>query len=546
MTCFAHSLFTNSTMFKERDSTRTGVLRLVLINGSLFWRTFLANFLLSAFLFGQQQPGMLASQSSAASQLPLSGRQGQSLGSVNTQQNTTQGQGASVLQTSVQVGGGFRGSVPGPQLPPGEVRLSLAEAVQRGLVVNLGSITANSSSQTARAQRAQVLSQLLPQISANLGATETQVNLAAYGLNTIGGGIPGFPTIVGPYHYVQAQGNVNWNAFNLTQIRNYQSSKESERSAGFDLRNARELVVLAVGGSYLQAVADIARVDSQRTQVQYAQAVYDQSATRLAAGTNTRIDVTRSRVQLQTEQERLISLEADLKQQKIALARLIGVSLDHELILTEPFGYRDLQQVSEDEALKNAFANRTDLKAAESQVKAAERVVGAARAERYPTVTASGNYGAVGVSPDNSHGVFTASASVNVPIYTGGRIRADIQQSQTTLKQRQSEYLDQKGQVEQDVRNALIQLQTAIGQTRLADSNRKFALETLTQARDRFEAGVTNTVEVVQAQQQESSAEADYVSSLFAFNLARLTLARATGEGESTVGQLFQGAHSQP
>ncbi len=147
------------------------------------------------------------------------------------------------------------------------------------------------------------------------------MNLAAYGLNAVAGKFSGFPTVVGPFHYVQGQGNINWNAFNLTDIRNYQALKELERASRFDLRNARELVVLAVGGTYLQVIADAARVESQKTQVTYAQAVYDQSAAQLSAGTNTRIDVTRSHVQLQTEQERLISLEADYQQQKIALAR---------------------------------------------------------------------------------------------------------------------------------------------------------------------------------------------------------------------------------
>ncbi len=507
------------------------------------WRTFLANLAFTVLLFGQQQPGTLSSQTSQASQLPVSGRTAQSSGMVGTQQTTAQGQGASVVQPSLQVSGSFSGSTPGPALPPGEVKLSLSEAVTRGLEVNLGSITANTSSRTARAQRAQAFSQLLPQISANLGATETQINLAAYGLNAVGGGIGGFPTIVGPFHYVQAEGAVNWNALNFTQIRNYQSSKELERASGFDLRNARDLVVLAVGGTYLQVIADQARVDSQRTQVKYAQAVFDQSSTQLTAGTNTRIDVTRSRVQLQTEQERLISLVADLRQHRIALARLIGIPLDRDLVLTEPFGYHELQPVDEAGALRDAFAHRSDLHSAETQVKAAERTLSAARAERYPSITGSGDYGAIGISPENSHGVFTATASVNIPIYTGGRTQADIQQAQAALKQRQSEYEDERGQVEQDVRNALIQLQTAIGQTQLAESNRKYALETLDQSRDRFEAGVTNTVEVVQAQQQESSAESDYVSSLYAFNLARLTLARATGEAETSVGTLFTGAH---
>jgi outer membrane protein TolC len=518
-------------------------LRPLWILVSILWRTSVANLLLSILLFGQQQPGMLPSQPSQAAQLPTSGRAAQPVGKVTAELSTLEGQGASVLQPSVRVNDTYGGSIPGRDLPAGEVKLSLAEAVQRGLQVNLGSITAVNSSITARAQRVQALSQLLPQISASVGATETQVNLAAFGLNAIGGAFPGFPTVVGPFHYVQGQGNLNWNALNFTQIRNYQSSKQLERASALDLRNARDLVVLAVGGTYLQVVADAARVASQETQVKYAQAVYDRSAAQLSAGTNIRIDVTRSRVQLQTEQERLISLQADYKQQKIALARLIGIPLDRELVLTEPFGYHEVQAVDETTGIRAALSHRSDLQAAEAQVQAAERVVAASRAERFPTVAASFDYGAIGASPDNSHGVFTAVGSVNIPLYTGGRIKADIQQAQATLQQRESEYQDTKGRVEQEVRDALIQLQTAIGQTRLAESNRKFALETLTQARDRFDAGVTNTVEVVQAQQQESAAESDYVSSLFAFNLARLALARATGEAESDVGTLFGGVH---
>lgn len=510
---------------------------------SLAWRAGVVSMSFSALLLAQGQPGApQQSQTSQAAQLPVSGRSAQSSGTVGAMQSTGQGGGASVVQPSVQVNGSFSGSTPGPELPPGDVKLSLSQAVARGLQVNLGAITANTSSRTARAQRAQALSALLPQISATLGATETQVNLAAYGLNAVSSGPGGFPTVVGPFHYVQAQGNLSWNALNLTALRNYQSSKELERASSFDLRNARDLVVLAVGGTYLQVIADRARVDSQRTQVKYAQAVFEQASAQLLAGTNTRIDVSRSRVQLQTEQERLISLEGDLKQHRIALARLIGVPLERELVLTEPFEYHELQPVDEMAALRNAFEHRSDLRSAQAQMKAAERTLAAARAERYPSITGSGDYGAIGPSPDNAHGVFTATASVNIPIYTGGRTRADIEQAQAAFAQRQSEYQDQRGQVEQDVRSALIQLQTAIGQTQLADSNRKYALDTLNQSRDRLEAGVTNTVEVVQAQQQESSAESDYVSSLYAFNLARLTLARATGETEANINRLFSGA----
>jgi outer membrane protein TolC len=181
------------------------------------------------------------------------------------------------------------------------------------------------------------------------------------------------------------------------------------------------------------------------------------------------------------------------------------------------------------------------LQAAEAQRTAAERTLSAARGERLPSVSFNGYYGASGTHPDESHGNFAAQGTINVPIFDGGRISGDIRQAQATLRQRQAEYDDQKAKVEQDVRNALIQLRVAAGQVKLAESNRQYAQETLTRSRDRFEAGVTNTVEVVQAQQQEASAENDYISSLFSWNLARLSLARAIGDAETEVTNLYPG-----
>jgi outer membrane protein TolC len=137
--------------------------------------------------------------------------------------------------------------------------------------------------------------------------------------------------------------------------------------------------------------------------------------------------------------------------------------------------------------------------------------------------------------------VFAVTGSINVPLYQGGRIRADIQQADATLRQRRAELEDQRGKVEQEVRTACIDLQTAAGQVQLAESNRRYAAETLAESRDRFGAGVATTVEVVQAQEQVASAESDYLSSLFSFDLARLALARATGQAEGQLPELTAG-----
>jgi outer membrane protein TolC len=488
-----------------------------------------------------QQTGTYG-QMGQAVQLPASGRTMQTSGTVSSQQTTSPGTSTSVLQPSVTVTGNYQGSVPGTPIPAGPVRLSLPDAVKRGLQTNLGIVTSGVSSSIVRAQRAQALSQLFPQITASIGATETQINLAAYGLNTLGTATGGtFPSIVGPFQYVQAQGNLNWNALSVTNVRNYQTANTVDHASRLSERDSRELVVLAVGGTYLQVLSASARIDAQRVQVKYAQATYDRANTQLSAGTNTRVDLTRSLVQLQSEQERLLALEGDYQQQKIAFARLIGLPQAAEVIFTEQLGSSGLQPVEEADALRAALEHRWDLQSAEAQMRAAEQTVSAARSERLPSLSFNGYYGAMGPRPTESHGVFVASGTLSIPVFDGGKISADVQQARATLRQRQAEYEDQKAKVEQDVRNALIQLRTALGQVKLAESNRQYARETLTQVNDRFDAGVTNTVEVVQAQQQEAAAENDYISGLYALNLARLTLARAIGDAEAELSSLFPG-----
>ncbi|MDQ2711863.1 MAG: TolC family protein, partial [Acidobacteriota bacterium] len=170
----------------------------------------------------------------------------------------------------------------------------------------------------------------------------------------------------------------------------------------------------------------------------------------------------------------------------------------------------------------------------------AERALSAAHAERLPSVSLNGDYGVLGPNPLHTHGIFAVTGAVNVPIWQGNRTKGDILQAETTLHQRQAELADQRARVEQEVRTALIDLKTAVGQVQLANSNRGYASETLSESRDRFAAGVTTTVEVVQAQEQVATAENDYVSSLFSLNLARLSLARATGEAETALSDLLK------
>jgi outer membrane protein TolC len=211
------------------------------------------------------------------------------------------------------------------------------------------------------------------------------------------------------------------------------------------------------------------------------------------------------------------------------------------LMLSDPLAFNSPTVPETAGAVQQAFEKRWDLKSAESQVHAAELVVSAAHAERLPSATIAADYGVLGPSPVSNHGVYSVVGSLNVPIYQGGRVKADVEQAEATLHQRQAELSDQRGRVEQEVRTALIELETAIGEVKLAESNRGFANETLREARDRFNAGVSTTVEVVQAQEQVASAESDYISGLFAYDLARISLSRATGQAETDLSSLLGG-----
>ncbi|HEY3740391.1 MAG TPA: TolC family protein [Bryobacteraceae bacterium] len=475
--------------------------------------------------------------------LPQSGRVGNVAGSATIQQ-TASPAGTNTINSSVQVNGALSGSIPDPNPPAaGAVTLTLSDAVRLGLRANLGVISANNSSTGASAQRIQALSALLPNISANTSQSVMQVNLAANGFNFQVPPSLGFsiPTVVGPFGYWQAQGAITQSIYDAVARRNWKATKELEKAAILSGKEARELVVLAVAGTYMQVVATATRIESQKAQVANAQAIYDQAEVRKAAGTNSRIDVMRTLVQLQTEKQRLSSIESDYKQQKLALAGTIGLPLDREITLVEPLVEDGAPAPEMDAAIRQAFQLRSDLQASEAQVAAAKKVLDAARGERLPSIAANANYGISGPNPSSVHPVYTATVSLNVPVWNGGRTKGDIREAEATVHQREAELADQRRQTEQEVRSAVMKLETAAGQMQLAGSNRTYAAETLKEARDRFHLGVANSVEVVQAEQQSAAAETDYVSSLLSLGLARLNLSKAMGQAETSLPDLLRG-----
>jgi outer membrane protein TolC len=483
-------------------------------------------------------------QPTRAIQQPLSGRTGQP-GSVATVETPLPGGGVpsvNNLNTTVQVQGAYQGSVPSSMTPGAPLKLSLDDALRRGLDSNLGTVGYTQALQQAEGLAKSARSNLLPTITADALVTEEQINLAALGFSSIstppGSGFT-FPTVIGPFHYMDARAGLDQSLLDLARRRNYRAARQNVDAVRFAAQDARDLVVLAVTGAYLQVIASATRVDSVRAQVDTARATYQQAADRHNAGLAARIDVTRSQVELQTNQQRLTAVENELAKQKISLGRLIGLPPGQDFTLTDTLPFAPLESITLDQALLRAAANRADLKAADAQVRAAETVRRAAIAERYPTLQVSGDYGVIGTSLINSHGTFSVTGSVRFPIFQGGRVEADIEQADAALQQRRAEYADLKGRVDADVRSAFLDLTSAASQVAVSQSNRTLAAETLTQARDRFAAGVADTVEVVQAQEAVAAAEQDYISALFSHNLAKASLARAMGQADQSIKQFL-------
>jgi outer membrane protein TolC len=474
-----------------------------------------------------------------ANQLSLSGSNGQS-GSVTATESPVPGTTTSVntINPSVQVQGAYSGSAAGKS--PLSGKLSLRDAIQRGLQYNLGAVgiaeTVRQASGAAKVAR----SALLPNLNGNLSETVQQENLQVVGLR-FKLPVPGFsiPSIVGPFNYFDLRATLSQTVVDMTAWNNYRSAAENLRANQFSGKDARDLVVLAVGGAYLQVIAAAARAQSARAQLETANALLSQVSQQHAVGLVAQIDVNRSRVQMLTQQQRLTSLQNDLGKQKINLARIVGLPANDQYELADDVPFAAAPDIGQEDALKQAFGERANLQAAEAQVRAAERARSAARAERLPSVSLSADYGAIGPTPDHSHGTFSVVGSLKFPIWQGGRVGGDIEQAEAALAQRRSELEDIRGQIEAEVRKAYLDLEAARSQVEVAGENIQVTQENLKLTRQRFDAGVADNVEVVQSQESVANAELDYINSVFAHNIAKLSLARSLGQATEKLPQFL-------
>ena len=447
--------------------------------------------------------------------------------------SSTSGPAAPQTQSS------FQGSVPG-KLEPGVLPISLQGAIDRGLKTNLGLLLSDQDVGSARGARWKKLSSLLPNITTSSYVDGSQVDLAEFGFNAIPG--VSIPNIIGPFGYYDSRAYLTQSLLDLNAINNTHAATQTLKAAQHTAKDARDLVVLAVGYNYLQAIADASRIESVSAQVNTAQALYNQASDQVNAGTSPAIDGLRAQVELKTRQQQLIQAKNDFAIQKLTLARVIGLAPGQQYDLTDKSPYEPFSAMTLDEALQRAYASRSDFMAASATLRSAEYTKKAARAEYLPSLSFSADYGVAGTySTLGTHGVFDVRGTLNFPIFQGGKVHGDELQADAQLEQARQQLENLRGQIDQDVRTAFLNLESSSEQVQVAKSNIDLAQQTLDQSRDRFAAGVADTVEVVQAQEQVATANDSYISSLYSYNYAKISLARALGLAETSVREYFKG-----
>ena len=417
------------------------------------------------------------------------------------------------------------------------IPLTIIDAIHRGLKANLAVISGSYDSKNAEAIRIRDQAELTPKINGYVTAVQQQVNLAAFGFT----GISGISPVIGPFGLVDARATFSQRLFDAERTHNLREAKENEKAVTAGNDNTRELVVLAVLDLYFQAVSGASRVRAVEAQVTSARALNSRAADLKGAGVVPGIDVLRAQVELQSAEQRLIQSRNEFSREKLNLARAIGLPLGQEFNLVNDLPDATLPAETLPNLLSRAYSSRPDAKAAEFRLRAAQEAVKSAKAVNLPTAHVDANYGVIGANPWSSHGTFAVSGTVDFPIFNS-RSKSETTEKEALLKQRQAEIDSLQGRIELDVRSALLELQSAEEQYKVAQSSLALVRQQLDQAQDRFAAGVANNLEVVQAQEAIALADENVIRGLYALNASRALLARAMGVAEQSAEEVFGGS----
>src|SRR5437660_3261204 len=414
--------------------------------------------------------------------------------------------------------------------PTQVLRLTLDQAVGLALKQNTTAQIAILQAAQSEQDKNIVRADLLPQAKAQISDEAQKVNLLAqFGGRTP---FPGFPKTLGPYQVFSAGPSFGAPVFDLTLWRRYQAAQNTVNSSKASSLSTREQVILLVVSQYIGTLRGMANVQASQSRVDLAQALYDQAADLQKEGVGTGIDTLRANVELQNEKQRLIEAPNDRERSLYALSRLLNLDPHQPIELADSLSFFDTPQPEVEPSIEFALAERQEWKALEAQIKAAAFQKKASQASRLPSLRFDGDFAYVGTSGNTALPTYTYQASVNMPLFTGGRIRAEIVRADLEIKRLDQQRDDLRNQIALDVKTALLNLQSARNEVQVANLGVQLSKEEVDQARDRFKAGVANNIEVIQAQDSLARANDNQIAALYRFNQARAELARSIGQME--------------
>lgn len=448
--------------------------------------------------------------------------------------------GLSTAQTSnpTSVTSPYYGSVNTIPATSDARKLSLDDAIRLGLEHNLALTLARENEKSVDAQYLSAFQALLPKVTASASTGVHQYNLESQGftpsliqefarvLHLSGmSNVSLVPTV----DVTTAQLNVQQSFFSLSAYDLWRGAKVYKKAAAYNTQSARGLVVLNVGTAYLQAIAASAQLDYARELLRADEVLLKQAVAEHQAGTAANLDELRARVQYQTQQQKVIAAENAFEKSKILLNREIGFAPEQKIILSDAAPYSDLEPMTLEQAKQMAYENRQDYQAMKSQVRTAELILQSAKHERLPTLNVNGNYGLTGVTQGMYHGTTNIVGSLNIPIFREAKFRGDRDVADAQLQNLRQQAGDLRGQIDAQIRDSFLDVQTAQELVRVSRSNVDLATKALQDESDRFTAGIDDNLPLVQAQASLSNAQTQLVQSLYSFNQAKLQLARNLG-----------------
>jgi len=425
------------------------------------------------------------------------------------------------------------------QTRPPVLQLSLKQAVQLALAPE-GSTRvklAEEALKQAESRADQSRAALLPDFEGSLQYQNETSNLAAFGLTFPKIPIPGFsiPTFVGPYGVLDARATVNQSVFDFSSIRRYQASKVAIEATRADNEGTRDQVTDQVARAYLAGLRAQASLDTERANVELSETLLRLAQQQKAAGTGTGIEITRAEVQLANDRQALLVSENETDRTRLQLLKVIGLKLDNPVELVDRLSFIPVDSIDIPQALATARERRAELRAQQRREENARLNSSATKLERLPSVSAFANYGDIGSSFNNALPTRAVGASLKIPIFDGGRRDARRAESVSQFREESIRTADLRDQIELDVRVALDSLRSAEAQVKAAEEGLSLSQMEVAQAERRYKAGVSNSVEVTDAQTRLARARDNRVNALYNYNLARIDLGTATGTIQSMI-----------